>query len=136
MVNECVRCRRPRPSFDDHTACAQCWVAAGLCQVYASHPCNVCEALSVSTWNKLRKSLGDAKFTATQRGRQYLTSAFPHIEAWIANQPASTAACSKPGSEISSLVYNGDDFFNNNLIMSTTRSLFGDFEVQVYWGHN
>ena len=56
-------------------------------------------------------------------------AAFPQIEAWITNRPASTAASSEPGSEISSLVDSGDDFSINNQIISTTGSVFGDFEV-------
>ena len=42
-----------------------------------------------------------------QQGRQHWMAAFP--QAWITNRPASTAASSKPGSEISSLVDSGDD---------------------------
>ena len=129
MLNKCVRCRRPRPSFDDHTVCPQCWVAAGLCQVDAPHPCSVCAAWPVRTWNKLRKSLGDVRLRSIQRGRQHWTSAFPQIEAWIINRSASTAASFERGSEISSLVDSGDDFSNNNLIISTTELLVGDFEV-------
>ena len=110
MVNECVRCRRPRPPFDDHTVCPQCRVAAGLYQLDASHPCSVCGTWPVRTWNKLRKSLGDARLRSIQRGRQHWTSAFPQIEAWITNQPASTAASSELRSKLSSLVDSGDDF--------------------------
>ena len=55
-------------------------------------------------------------------------SAIPHIEAWIANQPASTAATSKPGSEITSLVDSGDDF-SSNVVLTSTIGVIGDFEV-------
>ena len=100
MVNRCARCKRPTPSFDDHTTCPQCRLAAGFCQVDASHPCSVCKAWPRRTWFKLRRSLCDAKARAGQRGKQHWMSAFPHIEAWIANWPASLAASSKPGTEI------------------------------------
>ena len=128
MVNECVSCRRPRSSFDDNTTCAQCRVAAGFCQLDSSHPCSVCEAWPKRSLRKLRKSLCDLKIRAIQRGRQHWMSAIPHIEAWIANRPASTAATSKPGSEITSIVDSGDDFSSNVVITSTTE-VIGDFEV-------
>ena len=57
------------------------------------------------------------------------TSAFPHIEAWIATQPASTAASSEPGWEISSFVDSGDDFFDVNVIVGTM-GVVGNFQVQ------
>ena len=79
--------------------------------------------------NKLRKSLGDAILRAVQRGRQHWTSAFPHIEAWITSRPDSTAASSKPGSEISFLVDSGNNFSNNNVIIISTGTLNGDLKV-------
>ena len=84
MANDCIHCRQPRPSFDDHEVCAQCRVAAGICQLDASNPCSVCEAWPVKTWNKLR-SLCDPRLTAIQRGGQHWEAAFPQIEAWTTN---------------------------------------------------
>ena len=109
-----------------------CW----FCQVDASHPCSVCESCPVRTWNKLRKSLSDVRFRAIQRGGQHWTSAFRHFKAWIANWPASREASSEPRSEIGSLVDRGDDFSNNNVIVSTTKSLVGGFEVHESIGVN
>ena len=50
----------------------------------------------------------DARFRATHEGEATLTSAFSHLEAWLASRPASTAASSEPGSEISSMMGSGD----------------------------
>ena len=108
------------------TTCSQCRLAAGLYQLDASHPCNVCEAFPKRTWSNLRRFLCDAK---ARRGRRHWTSAFPHIEAWIATQPASTAASSEPGWEISSFVDSGDDFFDINVIVGTM-GVVGNFQVQ------
>ena len=111
-----------------HTTCPQCRLAAGFCQLDASNPCSVCKALPIKTWKKLRRSLCDTEARAVQRGKKNRTSAFPHFEAWIANRPASTAASSEPCSAISSLVDIGDDFSENNVIISTT-GVVGDLEV-------
>ena len=108
MPNECVRCRRPRPSFDDHELCAQCRVAAGKCLLDTSDHCSVCEVWPVKTWNKLRKALGDARTRAIQRGKPHWTSAFSQIEAWITNRPASVAA-SETGSGLSSIGDSAND---------------------------
>ena len=126
MVNECV--------FDAGDpgrllTTIQCVLNVGWLLVCA-RKMPVIPAVSVRLGqNKLRKSLGDARFRATQRGRQHWISACPNIEAWIANRPASTAASIKPVSEISSLVDSGDDFSNNKLIISTRVLLVSDFEV-------
>ena len=103
-------------------------MAAGTCHVDVSNPCTICENWTTSTWNKLRKSLVDARLRTTQRGRQHWKTAFPYIEAWIANKPASAAASSEPGSEISSFVDSGDDF-SGNLIVSMTGPLTEDLVV-------
>ena len=129
MPNECVYCRQPRPSFDDHELCAQCRVAAGKWLLDTSIPCGVCEVWRVKTWNKLRKALGDARTRAIQRGQPHWTSAFPQIEAWITSRPASVAASSEPGSEISSVADSGDDFSAINQTVSTKGFVLGDFEV-------
>ena len=79
-------------------------------------------------WNKLT-SLCDTKARAVERGRQHWTSAFPRIEEWIASvRLASTAASSEHGLEISFFVDSGDDFYDGNLIVSTT-GVVGDFQV-------
>ena len=39
------------------------------------------------------------RLRSIQRGRQHWTSAFPQIEAWITNRPASTAASLEPDSQ-------------------------------------
>ena len=88
------------------------------------------EAWLVRTLNQLRKSLGDTRLKAIQRGRQLWTSALPHMEALITSRSASTAASSEPGLEIGSFVDSGDDFANNYQIISTTGSWLGDFEVR------
>ena len=64
----------------------------------------------------------------TRRSGSFKKGDNTHIEAWIANWPASTAASSKPGWEITSLVDSGDDFSSNVVITSTT-GVVGDFEV-------
>ena len=114
--------QKTQPSFDDHAFCPQCRVAAGTCHVDVSNPCTICENWTTRTWNKLRKSLVDARLRTTRRERQHWTSAFPYIRAWIANKPASAATSSEPGSEISSFVDSGDDF-SDKLIASTTGPL-------------
>ena len=58
----------------------------------------------------------------TQRGRQHWLSAFSHLEAWLASRPASAAASSEPGSEISSMMGSGDDV-SDKLVISTTGPL-------------
>ena len=71
---------------------------------------------------------------AIRRGRQHWTSAFLCLEAWI-TKPASTAASSEPGSEISSLVDSGDDL-SENLVVSMTDPLVEDLVVQNTYGVN
>ena len=94
----------------------------------------VCEAWSVKTWNKLRRFWCVARWRAIQRGRRHWTVAFPQIEAWITNQPASIAASSEPGSKISSIADSADHFSVHNQIISTEGSVYGDFEVQEsFW---
>ena len=82
----------------------------------------------MKTWNKLSKALGDARTRAIQQGKPHLTSAFPQMEAWITNQPASVAA-SEHGSEVSSIADSGGDFSTVSQIVSTKGSVLGDFEV-------
>ena len=135
MPYECIRCRRPRPSFDDHELCAQCRVAAGKFLLDTSNPCGVYEVWPMKTRNKLRKALGDARTRAIQQGKQHWTSAFSQIEAWITNRPASIAA-SEPGSEFSSIADSGDDFCTINQFVSTKGSVVGDFEVHESIGVN
>ena len=101
MTNECIRCRRSRPSFDDHELCPHCRVAAGICLLDTSNLCSVCENWPVKTWNKLWKALADARTKASQQGKPYWTSAFSQIEGLITRHTASIAA-SEPGSEFSS----------------------------------
>ena len=127
MSNVCDRCRRPRPSFDDHASCPQCRVAAGICDVDVSNPCTIWENWTTRTWNKLRKSLVEAGLRPTQRGRQHWMSAFSYIEAWIRNKPASAAASSEPGSEIDSFVDSED--FSDNLVVSPTGPLAEDLVI-------
>ena len=126
MPNDCIRCRQPRPSIDDHELCAQCKMAAGMCHVDASNPISVCEAVCVKTWDKLRRSLSDARLRAIQRERPHWTTAFPQIEAWIANRPASAAGSYEPGSEINSIADSGDVFSVHNHIIGTKGSVYGD----------
>ena len=128
VSNVCDRCRRSRPSFDDHASCPQCRVAAGICSVDVSNPCTICENWTTRTWNKLRKSLVDARLRTTQRGRQHCTAAFPYIKAWITTKPASAATTSEPGSEIS-FVDSGDDL-SEKLVTSMTGHLIEDLVVQ------
>ena len=129
MPHECVRCRRPRPSFEDHELCAQCRVAAGKCLLDTSYPCCVCKVWPVKTQNKLRRSLSNARTRAIQQGKPHWTSAFPQIQAWITSRSASKSASSEPGLDISSVADSGDDFSNVHQIESTKGSVFGDFEV-------
>ena len=129
MPHECVRCRRPRPSFEDHELCAQCRVAAGKCLLDTSNPCCVCKVWPVKTWNKLRRSLSNARTRAIQQGKPHWTSAFPQIQSWITSRSASKSASSEPGLDISSVADSGDDFSNVHQIESTKGSVFGDFEV-------
>ena len=135
MSNVCERFWRSRPSFDDHALCPQCRIAAGVCNVDVSNPCTICVNWTTRTWNKLRKSLVDARVRTTQRGRQHWTSAFPHIEAWITTKPASAAASSEPGSEISSFVDSGDDL-SEKLVASTSGPLIEGLVVQDSNGVN
>ena len=101
MVNECHRRKRPRPSFDNHATCPQCRLAAELCQLDASQPCQVWEGWSSRVWKKLGRSLIDTRARAVQRGTLHWMSGFPHLNKWL-GQPAS-AASSEPGSEASSV---------------------------------
>ena len=66
---------------------------------------------------------GGRKLRATRRGKQHWSSAFPHLEAWLASRPASTAA-SEPGSEVSSMMGSGDE------VISKTGLLAEDLVVQ------
>ena len=71
----------------------------------------------------------DARLRATQTGKQHWSSAFSHLEAWLASRPASAAASSEPGSEISSMMGSGDDV-SDNLVISTTGPLAEDLVVK------
>ena len=117
MPNDFNRCRRPRPSFDDHEG----RVAAGICLLDTSNPCSVCENWPVQTWNKLRKALADARTKANQRGKTYWTSAFSQIEAWITRCMASIA-----GSDFSSLADSESSAKQN---LGTEGSIVGDLKV-------
>ena len=68
-------------------------------------------------------------------GKQHWTSAFSHLEAWLASRPASAAGSSKPGSEISSVMDSGDDV-SDKLVISTTDPLVEDLVVQESNGVN
>ena len=125
MMNVCDRCRRSTPSFDDHALCPQCIIAAGVCNVDVSNPCLTCVRWTTRTWYRLRNSLVDARLKATQSGKQQWTSAFSHLEAWLASRPASTAASSEPGSKVSSIMGSRDDV-SDRLVISTTGPLAVD----------
>ena len=129
MSNICDRCRRSRPSFHNHALCPQCRIAASVCNVDVSNSCTICVNWTTRTWNKLRKSLVDARLRTTQRGRQHWTSAFPSIEAWIMTKPASGAASSEPGSEIFSFMDSGDDL-SEKLVASMTGPLIEELVAQ------
>ena len=122
VCDRCDRCRRSRPSFDDHASCPQCKIAAGVCNVDMSNPCSVCVGWTSKTWGKLRRSLVDARSRAISRGRQHWMSAFPYLEAWI-SRPASTAASSEPGSEISSFIDSGDDMSEKTVASMTVTAV-------------
>ena len=99
--------------------CPQFRMAAGECHLDIENPCNICGGWTSKQW-KLRRSLVDARARASQRGRQHWTAAFPRLEAWILARPAS-ASSSRPASEISSLVGEGD--FDDNLLVSMPNPL-------------
>ena len=122
MTNACSRCRRSTPSYDDHDLCPQCRIAVGVCNVDVSNPFLTCLRWNTRTWCSLRKSLVDPRLRATQRGKQHWSSAFPHLEAWLASRPASAA--SEPGSEVSSMMGSRDE------VISTTGRLAEDLVVQ------
>ena len=86
-------------------------------------------------WNKLRRSLVDARARASQRGRQHWTSAFSHLEAWIISKPAPSASSSEPASEISSVV-SGDDLSDRLLVSTSSLLSQQDLMVQVQNGVN
>ena len=119
MANVCERCKRSMSSHDDHASCPQFWMAAGECHLDFENPCNICGGWTSKQW-KLRRSLVDARARASQRGRQHWTAAFPRLEALILARPA-LASSSRPASEISSLVGEGD--FGDNLLVSTSNPL-------------
>ena len=110
-------------SYDYHDLCPQCRIAAGVCNIDVSNPFLTCFRWTIRTWYRLRKCLVDARLRATQRGKQHWSSAFPHLKAWLASRPASTAS-SEPGSEVSSMMGSGDE------VISTTGPLVEDFMVQ------
>ena len=51
------------------------------------------------------------------------------LEGWLTSRPASTAASSEPGSEISSMMGSGDDV-SDKLVICTTGPLAEDLVVQ------
>ena len=77
----------------------------------------------------------DARARASQRGRQNLTSAFPHLEAWIISKPVPSATSSGPASEISSVV-SGDDLSDRLLVSTSSPLAQQDLVVQVQNGAN
>ena len=114
MSNICGRCKWPMSSHDDHASCPQCRIAVGECNLDVHDPCSICGGWTSKQWNRLRRSLVDARARASQRGRQHWTAAFPQLEAWILSS-------SGPASEISSLV-SGDDI-SDRLLASTSSPL-------------
>ena len=133
MLNVCGRCRHPMSSHDDHASCPHCRIAAGECHVDVDKPCSICGEWTSKQWNKLRRSLVDARARASQRGRQHWTSAFPHLEAWIISKPAPSATSSGPASEISSVV-SGDDLSDRLLVSTSSPLAQQDLVVQVQMG--
>ena len=120
MANVCERCKRSMSSHNDHASCPQCRMAAGECHLDIKNLCNICGGWTSQQWGKLRRSLVYARATASQRGRQHWTAAFPRLEAWILSRPVS-ASSSGPASEISSQA--GGDDFDDNLLVSTPSPL-------------
>ena len=96
-------------------ACNVCMMAAGECNLDIENPYSICEGWTSKQWGKLRRSLVDARASASQRGRQHWSAAFPRLEAWILSRPVS-ASSSGPTSEISSQAGEGD--FKDNLLVS------------------
>ena len=135
MSNVCGRCRHPMLSHDDHASCPQCRIAAGVCHVDVDNPCFIRGEWTSKQWNKLRRSLVDARARTSQRGRQHWTSAFPRLEAWIISKPAPSATSSGPASEISSVV-SGDDLSDGLLVSTSSPLAQQDLVVQVQNGVN
>ena len=122
-------------SHDDHASCPQCQIAAGECNLDVQNPCFICGGWTSKQWSKLRRSLVDARARASQRGRQYCTSAFSQLEAWIMSRPALSATSSEPASEISSVV-SGDNFSDRLLVSTSSPLAQQDLVVQVQNGVN
>ena len=135
MSNVCGRCKRPTSSHDNHASCPQCRIAAGECNLDVHDPCSICGGWTSKQWNRLRRSLVDARARASQRGRQHWTAAFPQLEEWIMSRTALSASRSGPASEISSLV-SGDDFSDRLLVSTSSLLAQQDLVVQTQNGVN
>ena len=135
MSNVCGRCKRPMSSHDNHASCPQCRIAAGECNLDVHDPCSICGGWMSKQWNRLRRSLVDARARASQRGRQHWTAAFPQLKAWIMSRQAISASSSGPASEISSLV-SGDDFSDRLLVSTSSPLAQQDLVVQTQNGVN
>ena len=135
MSNVCGRCKQPMSSHDNHASCPQCRIVACECNLDVHDPCSICGGWTSKQWNRLRRSLVDARARASQRGRQHWTAAFPQLEAWIMSRPALSASSSGPASEISSLV-SGDDFSDRLLVSTSSPLAQQDFVVQTQNGVN
>ena len=115
---------------DDHASCPQCQIAAGECNLDVHNLCFIYGGWTSKQWNRLRRSLVDARARATQRGRQHWTAAFPQLEAWILSRPTLSASSLKPARGISSLV-SGDDISDRLLVSTSSPLVQQDLVVQT-----
>ena len=126
MVTRCMKCRKAFPSFDDHSTCAHCRIAPGLCQLEASKSCHVCHSWSLKIWRKLKKSLRDARAKSTNRWTRHWTSAILSFDMWLEGWSTSSDLIL----EVSSIRNYGTKIIDNSdyVTVSTAR----DVEVSVH----
>ena len=83
MGKPCDRCSLMMLSWDIHSTCMKCRFSAELCSMDLHDPCEICRSWSLTTWERLKKSLRDARQKSTKRGTQHWSCQAPALLAWM-----------------------------------------------------
>ena len=128
MGKLCDCCSQTIPVWDDHLMCVKCRFAAGICTLDTNNPCSICESWSTCPWDKLRKSLRDARQKAVYRGTHHWTCNFPAFSSWMDSASTSSERISETGS-LADL-----DIKDVDLVSAIVKAHWQATEVSVHQG--